>query len=95
MHDKGTQIERKATRVAAIVLGLFFIFRPLASFFMYEHQRQELASSSILMICTVVFIYLVSIALGVLFIFVGISGSTPQWVSSMGNPKVATSKHDR
>ena len=77
--------QRPVTRVAAVVVGLFFIVVPIASPFVHANQRQELASASFGLILAIGSMVVVSFVLGSIFLALGISGNVPSWLAKRIN----------
>lgn len=73
--------ERSATRVLAIVLGIFFVLGPIASPLFYEHQRHELATAGVRLLFVAAAVYLACAAVGFIFIAVGLKGRLPAWLA--------------
>ena len=73
--------ERGATRALAIILGIFFVLAPIASPLFYEHQRHELATTSVGLLFVAAVVYLACAAVGFIFIAVGLKGRLPAWLA--------------
>jgi hypothetical protein len=70
--------ERAATRVAAVLLGVFFVIGCPTAVLMHASLRIEL-EATIYKAIIFASISLVGAAVGVVFIFVGIAGYAPTW----------------
>ena len=72
--------ERKITRLFSFILGVLFIFGPIISIMIYDHQYQELMTAPINLLIKVIAIYFFSVIVGVLLIIVAKNGELPKWL---------------
>ena len=73
--------QRPVTRVAAVIVGLFLILVPIVSPFMHANQRQELAVASFGLLLALFSFAVFVIALGSIFLILGITGNLPPWLA--------------
>ena len=69
--------ERTLTRSVCGLLGALFIFGPVLSPIVHEHQRFELASASTELLFGVTSAYIGCVAIGIVFLYVACTGKSP------------------
>ena len=73
--------QRPITRVAAVIVGMFFILGPIVIPFMHANQRQEFAASSFALQFAIFAMAAVCLLLGAIFLTVGFTGNLPFWLA--------------
>ncbi len=78
--NQGKEKAKPITRVLSATLGTFFLIAPIIVGITNTRLVEEiLASSFAVMVLAVIFI-LIEIVLGIVFLKVGYTGSTPSWL---------------
>ena len=73
--------QRPVARVAAVIVGLFMILVPIAGPLIHANQRHDFAAASFGSMLVILSMVALSLALGSIFLALGITGNVPLWLA--------------